>query len=149
MQLIEVVAAEAEREGSPHQHGMARAVDQLSAGLKPGGGGYDPVPLLRRWIEGDDPTLKQTAARSLARISEGQREYEQAAKWYLQGASGLTGSTAKTHVTARDNLRVHAGRCLRTAGKADEAIELLESFEPQDHTSLNYGYHAVELASAI
>ena len=26
---------------------------------------------------------------------------------------------------------------------------MLESFEPQDHTSLNYGYHAVEKKSTV
>jgi hypothetical protein len=145
MRLIEVAAAEAEREGSSHRRAMAMAVKRLSAGLKTGGSGPDPSPMLRRWVEGDDLTLKQLAARSLGNISEGQREYQQAAKWYLLGADGLTESTSKTHVTAGDNLRIHAGRCLRQAGKTDEAIELLESFEPQDRTSLNSGYYAVEL----
>ena len=128
MQLIEVAAAEAEREGSPHQYRMAMAIDRLSAGLKSGDGGYDPSPLLLRWVEGDDLTLKRTAARSLANISLGQREYERAAKWYLLGAE-----------------RVNAARCLRMAGKTEQAIELLESCEPQNHTSSIYGSYAVEL----
>ncbi|MDA1053155.1 MAG: hypothetical protein O3C40_22095, partial [Planctomycetota bacterium] len=145
MQLIEAVAAEAEREGSRHQSGMAKAVNSLSAGLGSGGNGPDPIPMLRRWVEGDDLTLMHLAARGLAQIAERQKEYEQAAKWYLQGAAGLAESTSFTHVTARDNLRIHAGRCLRTAEKTEDAIELLESFEPHDPTSLNSGYHAVEL----
>jgi hypothetical protein len=145
VQLIEVVAAEAEREGSPHQAGMAKAVDSLSAGLNSGDGGYDPIPLLRRWLESDDLTLKQIAARGLANIATVQREYEQAAKWYLRGADGLSESTSKLHISNRDNLKVNAARCLRMAGKTDEAIKLLESFEPQNPTSLRYGVYAVEL----
>ncbi len=145
MKLIEVAAAEAQREGSPHRIGMAMAVNRLAAGIKRGDGGPDPIPLLRRWTEGDDPLLKQHAARTLAQISEGQRDYEQAAKWYLLGADGLAATNSNTDVMARDNLRVHAARCLRLADKGNEAVELLESFAPQDQTSLNYGYYAVEL----
>lgn len=145
MQLIEVAAAEAQREGSPHRIGMAMAVNRLAAGIKIGDGGPDPIPLLRRWTEGDDPMLKHHAARSLAQIAERQREYEQATKWYVLGADGLSESTSHSDVTARDNLRVHAARCLRQADKASEAVELLESFTPQHQTSLNYGYYAVEL----
>lgn len=144
-ELIEFAAKEAERQDSPHRSAMASAVGQLSTAWKPVDGGPDPLLRLRLWVDGRDPLLKMTAARSLAAFAERQRDLEQAAKWYLRGADGASAGTSPAEAAARDNLRIHAARCLRLAEKVDKAIELLESFQPHGRTSLNHGYYSVEL----
>ncbi|MEO8498381.1 MAG: CDC27 family protein, partial [Planctomycetota bacterium] len=148
MQVIEFAAAEAERDESPFRYQLAMGVNQLSVGLIARGGpatGPDPIPLLKRWATGEQVTLKQMAARALAQIAVNQREYAEAATWYLTGVASLAESDAPSDRYARDNLRVLAARCLRQAGRWREALDLLESFQPQGPTSLNVGYYAVEL----
>lgn len=144
-QLIEMAAAEAEREGAPHRDVLAKSAMSLMADLN-GDDGSDPLPMLRRWVEGDNPTLTLFAAWNLGRMSERKREYEQAAAWYLRGADDPTEGAAQTHgLSSRTGMRVQAATCLRQAGKPEQAVELLKSCEPKSQTSLSYGFYAVEL----
>lgn len=147
MQIIEFGAKEAERE-SKYQYQLALGVSSLAANLssrKDLSDGYSGMALLERWANGEQLTLKRVAAWSLARVSLSRKEYENAAGWYLQGADALAGSEVDTDRHARDNMRIHAARCFRSAGKLRAARELLETFEPVDPDSLNSAYHAIEL----
>lgn len=147
MQVMELAAKEAECEDSPYRYELAMGVRALSSGLGSAdhASGLSAMPLLKRWVEGDQPMLRQVASRGLATMSMQTRDYVGAANWCLVGADGLADSDVAKDRYARDNLRVNAANYLRQGGKVREALVLLESFKPTQSGSLNDGRHAVEL----
>ncbi len=148
MQVIEATSQEAERADAKYRYELAMGVSALASGFgssQDAAQGLSAIPLLQRWVDGDDRMLRQVASRSLAGISMQTRDYVGAAKWYLVGADGLADSESATDRYARDNLRVNAARYLRQGGKSRDALELLESFKPSQPNSLTDGRYAVEL----
>jgi len=150
---VELTATIAEQAAEGHRYSLAMSTIRLASlfsapTVVPDGSLPDPIRRLERWAGGQAQPFSQVASRGLAQWSERRKEFDTAARWYLQGAEGLAASTGPAEMGLRDNFRIHAARCLRQARQPDAALELLRSFEPREG-SLNQGYHGYELGRCL
>lgn len=103
---------------------------------------FATVDQLKEWVEGDNSTLKQVACRGLGQRASGRKNYQEAADWYLVAANALLADERKKHSSLVDNFRIQAARALINGDQIPDALTLLESFRPNEDSSVNLGYWA-------
>jgi|GEM_PF-4430502 len=153
--LVEALALTvdaAEREQlMAQQYQLAMIAIRLANGLRSTTRRDIGLGQLSRWSDSEKPLLSSVARRGLAQQAEAERNYDRAAEWYLRAAEAWPQETDRSFgssASLRDNLRIHAGRTLRLAGRMEESFRLLSAIEP-DPESLNRGYHAQELGHCL
>jgi len=149
MKLAAGLTAEAE----PHaQRNLASNVTNMAQSLCTAPGNprlqAEARLLLDSWSTSEPKWQRYFAMQALAQVAQRDKDFAKAAELYRAAGELMRGERG-AHDYHLNLLRV--ARILREAGDADEALALLQSFEPQDQrpTSLLNGMYGVELGATL
>jgi TolB-like protein/tetratricopeptide (TPR) repeat protein len=136
----------------PAQRNLASNVANIAQSLCKGPGHprlqAEARQLLDTWSTSEHKWQRYSALQALAQVAQRDKDVAKAVELYRAAAEVMKGARG-AHDYHLNLMR--AARTLRESGDADDALALLQSFEPQDQrpTSLLNGMYGIELGATL